>query len=98
MAQLKLAEQIIAEKDHDLKAVSYRADMAMLEKTTLEEELATIKTSSFSFHDTPESTPSRVSGCSHSCKSHVHRAARECPSCLYSCLVVSQLSNCFAAK
>lgn len=67
MAQLKLAEQIITEKDHDLHSVSYRADMAMLEKAALEEELATIKTSRSSFQDTPqrESTPtllSRVSG------------------------------------
>lgn len=63
MAQLKLAEQIIAEKDHDLHTVSYRADMALLEKAALEEELATMKTNNSSFQDTPqhESTPTRVS-------------------------------------
>lgn len=60
MAQLKLAEQIIAEKDHDLHAVSYRADMALLEKAALEEELATVKTSNSSFQDALN-TPSRVS-------------------------------------
>ena len=43
MAQLKLAEQIIAEKEHDLHAVGYRADMIAMEKAALEEELATVK-------------------------------------------------------
>lgn len=43
MAQLKLAEQIIAEKEHDLHAVGYRADMMAMEKAALEEELATVK-------------------------------------------------------
>ena len=62
MAQLKLAEQIIAEKDHDLHAVGYRADMAAMEKEALEEEIATLKTSlsNASMHD-DHSTPSRVS-------------------------------------
>ena len=63
MAQLKLAEQIIAEKDHDLYTVRYRADMAAMEKAALEEELATMKSNGSSFQDTPqhESTPTRVS-------------------------------------
>lgn len=62
---MKLAEQIIAEKDHDLHAVSYRADMAAMERAALEEELVLIKTqntSNASIHSTPqhESTPTRV--------------------------------------
>lgn len=43
MAQLRLAEQIIAEKDHSIRAIEYRADMAILEKEALEEELVTLK-------------------------------------------------------
>ena len=64
MAQLKLAEQIIAEKDHDLHAISYRADMAVMEKAALEEEIVAMKsTQNTSFHDTSqfESSPVRVS-------------------------------------
>ncbi len=62
MAQLKLAEQIIAEKDHDLHAVGYRADMVAMEKEALEEEIARLKNSisHASIHD-ESGTPSRVS-------------------------------------
>lgn len=67
MAQLKLAEQIIAEKDHDLHAVGYRADMAMMEKEALEDEIAAIKSThnvSSPLHDSSQQheggTPSRV--------------------------------------
>lgn len=71
VAQLKLAEQIIAEKEHTLHAVEYRADMALMEKEALEEEIATMKsvqsintnTSYSSFLDTSQSetsTPVRV--------------------------------------
>ena len=63
MAQLKLAEQIIAEKDHDLHAVGYRADMAAMEKEALEEEIATLKSS---LNNTPiheEGGTPRVSQC-----------------------------------
>lgn len=45
MAQLQLAERIIAEKDHALTEVGARADQFMLEKEFLEEELATVRTS-----------------------------------------------------
>ncbi len=66
VAQLKLAEQIIAEKDHDLHSVEYRAEMALVEKEALEEELVAMKsihnTSNVSFQDTQtSSTPTRVS-------------------------------------
>ena len=66
MAQLKLAEQIIAEKDHEIHSLGYRADVAMMEKEALEEEVMTIKsvqnTSSSSAMDTSHdtSTPIRV--------------------------------------
>lgn len=70
MAQLKLAEQIIAEKDHEIHHLGYRADMALMEKEALEEEVVTMKsiqnTSNSSVLDSSQthenSTPSRVSG------------------------------------
>lgn len=45
MAQLQLAERIIAEKEHELHEVVAKADQFMMEKEFLEEELATVKTS-----------------------------------------------------
>lgn len=45
MAQLQLAERIIAEKEHELHEVGARADQFMMEKEFLEEELATVRTS-----------------------------------------------------
>ena len=45
MAQLQLAERIIAEKDHELHEVGAKADQFMMEKEILEEELATVRTS-----------------------------------------------------
>lgn len=45
MAQLQLAERIIAEKEHELHEVVVKADQFMMEKEFLEEELATVKTS-----------------------------------------------------
>ena len=45
MAQLQLAERIIAEKDHELHEVGAKADQFMIEKEILEEELATVRTS-----------------------------------------------------
>ena len=45
MAQLQLAERIIAEKDHELHEVGVKADQFMMEKEILEEELATVRTS-----------------------------------------------------
>ena len=39
MAQLKLAERIIAEKEQDLHALEYRASQVELEKEALTEEL-----------------------------------------------------------
>jgi hypothetical protein len=45
MAQLQLAERIIAEKDHELHEVGVKADQFMMEKEFLEEELATVRTS-----------------------------------------------------
>ena len=45
MAQLQLAERIIAEKDHELHEVVAKADQFMIEKEFLEEELATVRTS-----------------------------------------------------
>ncbi len=45
MAQLQLAERIIAEKDHELHEVVAKADQFMMEKEFLEEELATVRTS-----------------------------------------------------
>ena len=44
MAQLQLAERIIAEKDHELHEVGAKANQFMVEKEILEEELATVKT------------------------------------------------------
>ena len=43
MAQLKLAERIISEKEQDLQAIEYHAHMAMQEKEALVEELTVIK-------------------------------------------------------
>lgn len=43
MAQLKLAERIIFEKEQDLQAIEYHAQMAMQEKEALVEELTVIK-------------------------------------------------------
>lgn len=43
MAQLRLAERIISEKEHDLHVVEYRADMALLEKEAIAEELAHVR-------------------------------------------------------
>ena len=43
MAQLRLAEQLISEREHVLHSVEYKADMAMLEKEALEEELVAMK-------------------------------------------------------
>ena len=43
MAQLKLAEQIITEKDQHLQSSEYRADMAIMEKEALEEEIMLMK-------------------------------------------------------
>ena len=43
MAQLQLAERIIAIKDSDLHAVEYRADMVLQEKEVLTEELVHLK-------------------------------------------------------
>ena len=62
IAQLKLAEQIIAEKDHSLRTIEYRAEMAMMEKEALEEEVTAMR----SIHNVNashslESTPTRVS-------------------------------------
>ena len=39
-AQLKLAERIIAEKDHDLQLVEHRVDTVLAEKDAMAEELA----------------------------------------------------------
>lgn len=66
MAQLKLAEQVLAEKDHHLQSSEYRADMAMMEKEALEEEIVAIKSlqnTSIVGHESPQhesSTPVRV--------------------------------------
>lgn len=43
MAQLRLAEQLISERDQVLHTVEYKADMAVLEKEALEEELLAMK-------------------------------------------------------
>ena len=43
MAQLRLAERLVAEKDQDLRMVEYRADMALMEKEALAEELVHMK-------------------------------------------------------
>ncbi len=71
MAQLKLAEQIIVDKDHHLQHSEYRADVAQMEKEALMEELATVRSRhntsttsanhDTSLHDTPGGTPTRVS-------------------------------------
>ena len=45
MAQLQLAERIIAEREHELHEVGAKADQFMMEKEILEEELATVRTS-----------------------------------------------------
>lgn len=45
MAQLQLAERIIAERDHELHEVGAKANQFMMEKEILEEELATVRTS-----------------------------------------------------
>ena len=45
MAQLQLAERILAEREHELHEVVAKADQFMMEKEFLEEELATVKTS-----------------------------------------------------
>lgn len=45
MAQLQLAERIIAEKEYELSEVGAKADQFMMEKEILEEELATVRTS-----------------------------------------------------
>ena len=45
MAQLQLAERIIAEKEHELHEVVVKADQFMIEKEILEGELATVRTS-----------------------------------------------------
>ena len=43
MAQLRLAERMIMERDQDLHTVEYRADMVLLEKEAIAEELAHVK-------------------------------------------------------
>lgn len=43
MAQLKLAERIISEKEQDLQAIEYHAHVAMQEREALVEELTVIK-------------------------------------------------------
>ena len=70
VAQLKLAEQILADKEHHLQHSEYRADMAQMEKEALQEELVAIKSIhnaslSSSIHETSQheagGTPTRVS-------------------------------------
>ena len=72
IAQLKLAEQIAADKEHHLRHFEYQAMTALMEKEALQDELAAVKsiqntsTMSSSMHetslqDTPGGTPSRVS-------------------------------------
>lgn len=43
MAKLRLAEQIIQEKDHDLMEVSHQAGYAQMEVDALKEELVSLK-------------------------------------------------------
>lgn len=43
MAQLRLAERMLMERDQDLHTVEYRADMMLLEKEAIAEELAHVK-------------------------------------------------------
>ncbi len=43
MAQLRLAERVIAEREADLQVVGYRADVVMMEKEALAEELVAVK-------------------------------------------------------
>ena len=43
LAQLKLAEQIIQEKERHIQEEEYRVDMAVMEKEALVEELAGVK-------------------------------------------------------
>ena len=50
MAQLRLAERMLAERNQDLQTVEYRADMMLLEKEAMAEELTHLK--SASQHDT----------------------------------------------
>jgi len=71
MAQLKLAEQIVADKELHLRHFEYQAMTAQMEKEALQDELVVVKSiqntsmsSSIhdtSLHDTPGGTPSRVS-------------------------------------
>ncbi len=65
MAQIRLAERLIAEKEADIQAVGYRADVAMLEKEALAEELVTMKSvlsvgSSSAMEPTSSPTMTRV--------------------------------------
>ena len=70
MAQLQLAQSIIAEKEHELHEVGAKADQFMMEKEILEEELVTVRTSlggtthenSVTAVSTSASPPIRVSG------------------------------------
>lgn len=60
MAQLRLAEQVIAEREAHLQAVGYRADVALMEKEALAEELVAVRSvkSVGSSISVPESTSS----------------------------------------
>ena len=71
MAQLRLAERLVAEKDQDLRVVEYRADQALLEKEALAEELVhmksvrTLSASSVNEVSTPSPGTHRVGGSDH---------------------------------
>ena len=94
MAQIKLAEQIIAEKDHHLQTSEYRADLALIEKEALEEQIVVMKSlhntsGSGSVRNSPQHdsvTPNRVCLCTcDSCQAYIcefcilHLDAHVCP-------------------
>ena len=74
VAKLRLAEQIIQEKDHDLMEVSHQAGYAQMEVDTLKEELVSLKSTRNMSSVRPgssspslgaASTPTKVSSITH---------------------------------
>ena len=62
MAQLRLAERIIEEKDYDLQIVEYKADMVVQEKEALAEKVALLRSQRNTGDiSARESSPARVS-------------------------------------